>query len=76
MVLYLEAEERGAERDRELHRERVAVALEGVVRDRLQLHHDVARDLPGLLLRLVLEGDVLRGEGWVEVKRERRREER
>mmetsp|Transcript_7595 Transcript_7595/g.24300 ORF Transcript_7595/g.24300 Transcript_7595/m.24300 type:complete len:214 (+) Transcript_7595:343-984(+) len=56
----LEAEQRRAERDRHLHRERLSAALEELVRHRLQLEDDVAGDLAGLLLGLVLEGDLLR----------------
>mmetsp|Transcript_5762 Transcript_5762/g.14235 ORF Transcript_5762/g.14235 Transcript_5762/m.14235 type:complete len:203 (+) Transcript_5762:486-1094(+) len=55
----LEAEQRRAQRDRELHAERVAAALEHRVGHRLELEHHVARDLAGLLLALVLEHDVL-----------------
>mmetsp|Transcript_2235 Transcript_2235/g.4352 ORF Transcript_2235/g.4352 Transcript_2235/m.4352 type:complete len:254 (+) Transcript_2235:424-1185(+) len=55
----LEAQQRGAQWDGELHAQRVAAALEHRVGHRLELEHDVARDLPRLLLALVLEDDVL-----------------
>mmetsp|Transcript_36232 Transcript_36232/g.77270 ORF Transcript_36232/g.77270 Transcript_36232/m.77270 type:complete len:245 (-) Transcript_36232:361-1095(-) len=55
----LETEEGGAQRNRHLHREVLARALEKRVRLRLELEHHVSGYLSGLLLGLVLEGDLL-----------------
>mmetsp|Transcript_30557 Transcript_30557/g.83751 ORF Transcript_30557/g.83751 Transcript_30557/m.83751 type:complete len:246 (+) Transcript_30557:495-1232(+) len=55
----LETEEGGAQRDGHLDGEVIPAALEERVRQLFELEHDVAGDLARLLLRLVLEDNLL-----------------